>query len=266
VNRAVADCLWILDSPSISVLAGNLKVGMTGKIRMPCPSYLVKHGDRLILFDTGIAPGVAEDPAAFNSRYPHLELDYPLETRLTEQLTILGYEPSDVTHVVTSHAHHDHCGGLYLFPDAKHFIGADEIRWAFWPGPPGERNFDPACFEPLRSAQWHYIEKYRDHDMFGDGSIVILSTPGHTLGSISLLVRLVGQSYILTGDAVHMRETLRAPHAGVMDYDSRDAINSVMRLKMLADCEQARLLISHDPEDWAEYPRAPIPVPGSKAS
>jgi glyoxylase-like metal-dependent hydrolase (beta-lactamase superfamily II) len=263
VSRLTADALWVLDAPTISVQAGNLKAGLTGTIRMPCPSYLVKRGESLILFDTGIAPEVAADPRGFRAKYPRLELDYPLTARLTDQLAILGYLPQDVTHVVTSHAHHDHCGGLFLFPKARHFIGAEEIRWAYWPDPPGEHNFDASCFEPLRGAQWHYIRKHQDHDLFGDRSVVVLSTPGHTPGSISMLVRLPGQAYILAGDAVHMREALAFPHAGVMDYNSRDVIDSIFRLRLLADSENARVLISHDPEDWHELPKAPTPVLGS---
>lgn len=261
--RPSATQLWTLDSPTIAVQASSIRPGATGTLRVPCPSYLVRHDRGLVLFDTGIAPEVAEDSTAFDARYPTLQIDYPHRTRLADQLGLLGLALGDIGYVVTSHAHHDHCGGLRLFPDARHVIGAEEIRWAHWPDPPGEQHFDPSCFQPLRGADWTHVPKHHDLDIFDDGAVVVLSTPGHTRGSLSLQVRLPDATYILAGDALHLRSALDAPHAGAFDYDSREAIDSILRLRSLARAAAARVLVSHDPDDWAELPRCPTPLPGS---
>jgi len=100
-----------------------------------------------------------------------------------------------------------------------------------------------------------WTEPDADHDLFGDGSVVILKTPGHTPGECSLQVRLKHESVILTGDTIHIRpqlETLAAMHS---DYNIADASASIRRLREMRDRGEARLWISHAPEDWAEYPR-----------
>lgn len=260
-SDATAKRMWILDSPVLGIPAANLVNGATGMVDIPVPSYLIECERGLVLFDTGIAPAASDDPeSVFGAALEHMTLEYPAERKIQNQIENLGFSLDDVTHVVTSHSHFDHCGGLFLFPRAKHYIGAGEIRWAYWPDPPGVEHFDGHMFDTLRDADWTYIPKGANHSLFGDGSVTILSTPGHTPGELSMSVRLPSQNFILTGDTVHMRESLTDLLPGPVDYNSREAIESIMLLKRLAESEQARLLISHDPEDWAEFPHAPEAV------
>lgn len=250
--------LWALDAPMLTIPASNLVNGATGKVTIPVPAYLVQHEAGLVLFDTSITPEASDDPVAvFGAAADHMHVDYPPTKKLEHQLGQLGFEPADVTHVVTSHGHFDHVGGLYLFPGSKHYIGDGEIRWAYWPDPPGKAYFSGAPFESLRDANWTYIPQHVDHDLFGDGSVVVLSTPGHTPGELSLLVRLPSRNVILTGDTLHLRESLTDELPGPVDYNSRMAIDSIRRIGRLRETERATLLISHDPEDWAEYGHAP---------
>lgn len=93
--------------------------------------------------------------------------------------------------------------------------------------------------------------------MFGDGSIVILFTPGPTPGELSLLVRLPDRNFILTGDTVHLREALTAVAPMPYDADVVQSLRSIRRLNLLKGSADATIWISHDPEDWAEFGHAP---------
>ena len=209
-----------------------------------------------MLFDTGLVPDAADDPeAVYGPLAEFLGLRFTREQRLDNQLKALGYRLEDVTHVVASHTHLDHAGGLYLFPEAKLYIGTGELRYAMWPDPAGAAFFRQADLEPTRSYNW--IQVPVDHDLFGDGSVVILHTPGHTPGELSLLVRLSSRNFILTGDTVHLRRALE--EEAPMPYDSNTelAIQSIQRLKLVREQADATVWITHDPEDWSELEHAP---------
>lgn len=92
-----------------------------------------------------------------------------------------------------------------------------------------------------------------DTDLFGDSSVVALHLPGHTPGSLALLVRLPSGAVVLSGDTVHTREALEAEVAYPGDVDSLSARRSVRRLTALLQAERADLWIAHDPQDWQRY-------------
>jgi len=153
--------------------------------------------------------------------------------------------------VVLSHGHFDHAGGLAMFPDAQFFAIRGELPNALWPD--GDRRgfvFDEIA--PARNFKW--TEPDADLDLFGDGSLLMLKTPGHTPGECSLVVRLKNQTVILTGDTLHTRAQLQtlAPLAG--DHDPQQASESIRRLAAMERSGDVRLWINHDAGDWASYP------------
>ena len=93
-----------------------------------------------------------------------------------------------------------------------------------------------------------------DTDIFGDGSLMMLKTAGHTPGECSLQVKLKNGSVVLTGDTIHIRPQLETLAAMTSDYDMAEASASIRRLRDIRDRADARLWISHAPEDWVEYP------------
>jgi len=99
-----------------------------------------------------------------------------------------------------------------------------------------------------------------DFDLFGDGSIQMLKTPGHTPGECSLFVRLPNRKVVLTGDTTHLRAALEGEITMPGDVDPAAAVLSLRRLKAIRDFHEASLIISHDPEDWAEFPHAPAAI------
>ncbi|MGH6644243.1 MAG: N-acyl homoserine lactonase family protein, partial [Bradyrhizobium sp.] len=166
----------------------------------------------------------------------------------------LGYAPSDVTHVIMSHAHWDHTGGMYLFPHARFFIGEGELQYAYWPLPAAPL-FRREDLEPTRGFDWTFFTG--DLDLFADGSIVILHMPGHTPGNSSVLVRLKHHSFLLAIDTAHLRSGYAGDRPMPSDWNTLLAVQSIRRLKQLADSTQATVWISHDPDDWAQFRHAP---------
>ncbi len=133
-REAFAKRLWALDSPRYDMVRGNLGIGMSdpaGVARTQAASYLIEHANGLILFDTGLNPAAADDPGEY---YPvlhnNMNLEFRTEQRLDRQIESLGFQLSDVTHVVVSHLHLDHAGGVYLFNKSEILVGPGELQYA----------------------------------------------------------------------------------------------------------------------------------------
>lgn len=254
---ATAKRLWALDSPTFTVEAHTLMYGLSGELTIPMPAYLIEHPRGLVLFDTGLVPAAIDDPRAVYGDLADLtKIRAEPHQRLDRQIEALGYKISDITHVIASHAHFDHSGGLYLFPHAKFYAGQGEMQFAYWPATIGAGFFRLPDLDATRGFDWHEIPGI-DVDLFGDGSIVILFTPGHTPGELSLLVRLSDRNFILTGDTVHLRAALENEIHFPVDADTAAAVRSLRRLKLLRDSADATVWITHDPDDWAEHKHAP---------
>ncbi len=217
------------------------------------PSFLIEHPKGLLLFDTGCNSKILDDPVGYwGPLAEHVPIQWNRDETLDRQIVRAGYKLDDVKYVVLSHAHLDHAGGLALFPKAKFIVGAGELRYAYWPDPDRRGAFILEDYLPTRNFQW--VELDRDLDLFGDGSVQFLFTPGHTPGESSLMVNLPNRRIILTGDTVHLRAQLAAEVTMPLSVDPISSVISLKRLKAMSELWDARIWISHDPEDWAEYP------------
>jgi glyoxylase-like metal-dependent hydrolase (beta-lactamase superfamily II) len=246
-----------LDAPTLTVQSETLLYGASGEITIPCPSFLIEHSRGLVLFDTGIHPDAIDNPEKVYGAElaPLLGIRGTSDQRLDNQIKALGFKLSDITHVVSSHGHFDHTGGLFLFPEATHYFGEGELRYANWPDPIQAFVYREEVLNTIRQLDTREVPG--DLDLFGDGAVTILATPGHTPGEVSLLVRLASRSFILTGDAIHLRAQMEQEYHFPIDSDTKEALRSVRRLKYLKESLEATIWISHDPDDWAEYTRAP---------
>jgi glyoxylase-like metal-dependent hydrolase (beta-lactamase superfamily II) len=258
---STATRLYGLDSPHMRIDAATMVIGAEGEVTIPMPAYLIEHEQGLVLFDTSMNPAVCDDPASVfgDSPVADMIISNP-EQRLDRQLALLGYRPEDVTHVILSHTHADHAGGLFMFPDAQFHIGPGEFRWAANPREDSAHLFAPSDLtRVVKEYSWNTVDA-PSQDLFGDGAIVIHHTPGHTPGELSALVRLPSQNIVLTGDTVHLREALEWDAPDPKDWDFDAARASIATLKRLQIEEQARIWIAHDERDWADFggPRHPL--------
>jgi N-acyl homoserine lactone hydrolase len=251
--------MWALPNAEITVPKSLLMHGAPpDPITVPCPAYLIEHPKGLVLFDTGCHPKVADDPSYWGPMGSALQVKYPKEMFLDRQIQALGYKMNDIKYVVVSHLHLDHTGYLHAFPKARFLIMANELRYAYWPDPYLRGAFIFEDIVPTRNFDW--LELDGDFDLFDDGSLHMLKTPGHTPGECSLYVRLPNRKILLVGDTIHIREQLVTGNAMTLDTDPVQATLSIQRVKAIRDMHEATVWISHDPEDWAELPHAPTAI------
>jgi glyoxylase-like metal-dependent hydrolase (beta-lactamase superfamily II) len=244
--------LLALENATITLESGLIVLMTQGPITVPCPIYLIEHSRGLVLFDTGVAPESWEDPrAVYGGLLDAFQLDTPPENRIDRQLANYGFKPEDVTHVVVSHSHFDHTGGMHLFPHAEMYMSIEDIRYAFWPDPPYAGFFRGADLDRTRSFNWNPLSS--DLDLFGDGSIQIIRTPGHTEGELALLVKLPSRTFLLTADAIHVRANLEHMVPCPVDLNTIASQQSIQRIKQLAAAHEADIWVMHDPGDWERF-------------
>jgi N-acyl homoserine lactone hydrolase len=248
--------LWALEGGYLTEDAGNLVVGMRGEVTIPSPCFLMEHERGLVLMDTGLVPAAAEDPhGVYGAMADELKLSLTRAQCVDRQLEAIGFKTSDIDYVIMSHLHWDHTGGMYLFPQAKFFIMAGELQYAYWPLPAAPL-FRREDIEPTRGFDWTEIET-PEFDFFGDGSLRILHMPGHTPGNASLVVRLASRTILLAADTAHLRAGLEGDRPMPSDWNTLEAVRSIRKLKQAARSLNADIWMLHDPEDWARFKHAP---------
>jgi N-acyl homoserine lactone hydrolase len=207
--------------------------------------YLIRHAKGLLLWDTGIPDAVAAMPDGMV--VANGAITQRRAKTLAAQLAEIGVKPADITYVAVSHTHGDHVGNVALFPSSTILIQGAEYEWAM------TQPVKPA----FAAAQ--PIEKLTgDRDVFGDGSVMILSTPGHTPGHQSLLVVLAKTGpVLLSGDAVHFRDNWENRRVPSMNTNREQTLTSMQRIASVLETRKAQLWINHDKAQSAQLRYAP---------
>jgi len=196
--------------------------------------YLIKHAQGWFLWDTGIPDAVAAMPNGLAPADPKAVTWHRPKT-LAAQLGELGVAAADIKAMAVSHTHPDHIGNVEMFPAAMPYVQKAEYEW---PGANGAPRFKPE--HPVTRLEG-------DHDVFGDGSVTIFSTPGHTPGHQSLLVKLPHTgAVVLTGDAVHFKSNWDNRGVPVSNTSKEQTLASMQRISETLDKEKAQLWINHD--------------------
>jgi len=226
--------------------------GEKGSLAIGC--YLVRHGNDYLLWDAGL-------PAAFKGAVPSKEgpLSGTLSQTLTEQLSRLGLKPEQIKYVGISHYHFDHTGQAASFPGATLLIGKGD--WDALRADPPVPMADPAPLAHWVKGDGKAEPVTGDKDVFGDGTVTLLNTPGHTPGHHSLLVRLKGRGpVLLTGDLAHFHQNYDDNAVPVFNTNRADTLASLDRFKKLAANLKATVIIQHEPADTAKLPAFPAPA------
>jgi glyoxylase-like metal-dependent hydrolase (beta-lactamase superfamily II) len=257
---ATVDRMYVLEcgeSKTSDVSANwspEVDVGVSREFSDNC--YLIVRGDRLFLWDTGMSDAIAEKPEGVTAASGLLTLW--VRKPLAAQLAALGISPDRVTDLALSHFHSDHAGNANRFTSARLYIQQAEYDAAFGPDA-AKFGFNPALYGKLQSNPT--VKLNGDHDVFGDGSVVILSSPGHTPGHQCLLVRLPDRGpVVLSGDMVHFRENWEHRRIPSRNFDNQQSAASMERIAAVLAREKAELWINHDKAQGAAIPKAPEAV------
>jgi N-acyl homoserine lactone hydrolase len=213
------------------------------KLQLTFSCYVIKHGDEYMLWDTGHAmtmPNVAP------------------KVSLVDQLAKIDVKPEQIKYVGTSHYHADHTGQVSSFPKATLLIGTREWDAISAPKPAEGVNFKPFESWIKGDSKVEPLPLGLDKDVFGDGSVIVLRTPGHTPGHSSLLVKLAQMGpVILSGDSVHFRENYDSDGVPAFNYDRAQTVASLERTKKILANLKGQLIIQHDARDISKLPEFP---------
>lgn len=225
-------------------------------VEVPVPFFLIRHPEGDIVVDGGNPLAVAKDARAhWGALADQFRVRMVEEQHCVTQLRRLGMAPESVRHIVQTHLHIDHTGALGHFPDATVIVQAQELDAARKADPPHARGYVREDFEQAGLA-WQVVQG--ELDLFGDGAIRLLQTPGHSAGHMSLLLSLDQTgSVLLTADAADNLAQWegRLPPRALHSRD--DAKRSLEGLRELARETDPLLVLGHDPDNWSRLKRAP---------
>ncbi len=215
--------------------------------------YLIRHAKGWMLWDTGNADRLAAMPNGLTN--PAGTITAFMKKPLVESLKEIGLAPADVKHLALSHGHGDHSGNANLFTAATLYVQRPEYAAMFGPEPQ-KFGFIAANFEKIRSNAAMIIDG--DHDVFGDGTVIIKAAPGHTPGHQVLVVRLPKTgSVLLSGDMVHLQYSWDHRVVPSFNFDVPQSMATIDRMKAYARESGAQLWVNHDREQSAKIPKAP---------
>ena len=215
-------------------------------------AYLIKHGNDWLLWDTGLQDDLIEIPDG--KTVVHNVRGVVMKT-VASQLQGLGVSPEEISHIAFSHAHFDHIGNSRYFSKAKWHVQEAEFDAMFGPDY-AQYGFIPDLYKTMRDNL--VVVTGEEYDIFGDGSVTIFSTPGHTPGHQSLLVRLAERGPVmLSGDVAHFWDNFccrRVPYMNVSESRTKESMDKV---DAIVHAEGAELWINHDWEQNQTIPHAP---------
>ncbi len=220
--------------------------------RLPDPCFLIVHPKGTLIWDTGLGDKIAESKDGIDN--PALGIHLAVAIKLVDQLKQLSLTPAEINYVAFSHFHFDHTGNAGLFTHSTWILNKSEVANAAQsPVSPG---IDPAIAAEAREVKQQSIDG--DYDVFGDGSVRILKTPGHTPGHQSLEIKLKNSgTVLLSGDLYHQRDSRKLRLVPSINYERADTLASIDRFERIAKNTNARVVIQHDLEDFRALPKFP---------
>jgi len=248
ISAGIAEKLYRLDcghslANDESVWTPGENVGRSIEFSSTC--WLIKHGREWLLWDTGVPESTLNDPRGW-STLPKL-IVYHLDRSLTDQLAEIGLKPGDIGRVAISHTHGDHIGNMGLFPNSTIVMQRDEYSWIHSPnGPDDNVNQLMTLARKLMGTPKNLQLIDGDTDLFGDGSVTLVSTPGHTPGHQSLLVHLKSSGFIvLSGDVAHSEENFDKDIVPSLNTNKAESIASMEKVRQLIATYKASFFINH---------------------
>jgi N-acyl homoserine lactone hydrolase len=211
------------------------------KVQLVFSCYLIKHGNDYMVWDTGHSK-------AAGAVAP--------KVMLVDQLAELKVKPEQIKYVGISHYHGDHIGQVSSFPKSTLLIGKGD--WDALTSPKPGPGVNPEPFASWIKGESQVEPVPLDKDVFGDGSVMMLATPGHTPGHHSLMVKLPQTgAVLLTGDLAHFQENYNNNGVPTFNTSRSETLASLDRFKKLAETFKAKVIIQHDARDIEKLPAYP---------
>lgn len=217
--------------------------GMPATLANGC--FLIRHKNGDLIWDLGLHPGLVEDgPSEFGGAINSLE------NTLVDQLAEIDVVPEDIEYMAISHAHYDHGGHIPSFTTQTWLVNEKEWNTLHEDGVVHDYVSD---FGKLERTVFS-----GDYDVFGDGSVMILETPGHTAGHTVLQVMLPETGpVLLSGDLYHQEKSRNLKRVPVFNFDEEQTRQSFDRFEKLATELNAKVIIQHEEKHISQLPKPP---------
>ena len=212
-----------------------------GKVTDSC--YLIRHGDEQMVWDTGFLAELKDKPLERNGMIAKLD------RTLAEQFQQLGVKPQDVDVLGISHMHGDHTGQAAQFTNARLVIGKQDFEML------GKEPDD--TLKAWRGSGKPVTLASGDVDIFGDGTVVALHTPGHTPDHLALLVNLKSGPVLLTGDLYHSTISREQRSVPPFNTSKEQTLASMDKFEAKAKALNAKVVVQHEPNDIGKLPAFP---------
>ena len=256
---------------------GHLVVqgGERGIVQLPVFVYVFEHPtEGVVLIDAGFPKRTGVSPADYPGKRMANTLGLSMEPgqAAVDRLDEAGIGAESVTHVVLTHMHPDHVGGIEDFPDATLVVTPSEWAAREHGGALGKPDTSPfathASVKELTLDAGAYGPFAAHADLFGDGSLLVIDTPGHTAGHVSVLLNLPSRSFLFTGDAAwtdaHWTPEPRMKSAlvrGLLEHDWKANWDTQWRIRAFADAHpEVTIVAGHEPANLERLPAWPAVV------
>lgn len=247
--------LYLLPGGMLSLDKGLItyRTDLGVKVLSPVVMSLVETTEGLILFDTGLNPQGLSDPiGTWGEKISSLIAHFRPEDDVRSRLQTLGFRPEDISWVIHSHLHYDHCGGNQFFPKARFIVQKAEYRFALYPD----------AFSAGGYVRSHFDFPFYYELIEGDRELIpgvfLLFTPGHTPGSQSLVLTLPQTGVVvLPGDVLYTRESIEKNIPAGNAWNPPQSMMSMNRLVEFCKREKGSLFITHEPRIWDTLRPAP---------
>jgi len=249
VSLIAFDCGRVLISDL--VVFNKLMAGESRLLSSPC--FYIEHPKKGgLIWDAGLSDALAESS-------PQKIFDGTMELRventLREQMSQVNIDPEGVEKMAISHLHFDHTGNMNAFTNAQWLIQEEELELAFSEGA-AQAGFTPTDYNTIEKDRTLPLNGH--HDVFGDGSVIILSAPGHTVGHQMLLVKLKETGpVLLSGDLYHFKENKEDYVIPSFNYDKRISVNSFAFADKVIEATGAQLWLQHDGDFYSSLKLSP---------
>jgi N-acyl homoserine lactone hydrolase len=231
--------------------------------RLPVPAYLLRHPSAgAILVDTGLHASVARNPRDNMGRIAASYWEMEEGEDVPAQLRARGLSAGQIEVVILTHLHHDHASGIEQFPDAVFVLSAEEWESATTVSRPLFHGYRPKHYDyafDYRTVDFDddEIESYgpfgRTFDLFGDGSVRLAYTPGHSAGHVSVLARLPRRDFVIASDVAYTWRQFQGGPEPWRVHDRHNWRRSLREMQAYRKAYPYALIVpGHDPEFWGK--------------
>ena len=248
-------------------LGGLRALGFRAKdedyLSVPVPAYLVRHPTAgPMLIDTGLHPSVARDPSVNMGRRGGRYFTLKAGSDVTSQLRQRGLGPGDIEVVVLTHLHYGHASAISEFPESTFIVSEPEWEAATTARIPMLQGYHPPHYDhavDYRTVDFgaDYVDSYgpfgRTMDLFGDGTVRLAFTPGHSRGHMSVLLCLPRRDFVVLADVAYTWRQLDGgpePWRPADRHNWRRSLHEAQAYKRAYP--YALVVPGHDPEFWAK--------------